>query len=363
VMRQTFPTVVALFVALLLLASSSSAASENVILVTIDGLRWQEVFHGAEKRLINRADGGVRVPKDTMRRFWTESDKERRRRLMPFFWNVIAKKGQVFGDPSAKCNARCTNGLYFSYPGYNEILTGRSDPRIISNAKLNNPNVTVLEWLHRKAKYRGRVGAFGSWDVFPYILNQKRSGMYVNAGWRKLDFFRNSKEKDAFNATLMSLPRYWENVRYDVFTFRGAYEYLHVKKPRVIYVALGETDDWAHSSRYDLYLDAAQRNDQYIQRLWSAVQKLPGYAGKTSLVITTDHGRGSGRTAWKSHGTPYLGSDRTWIAVLGPDTPALGIRRNVNVTQSQVAATVAHLLGEKYQPKHKVAGPLPGVKK
>ena len=65
----------------------------------------------------------------------------------------------------------------------------------------------------------------------------------------------------------------------------GALEYLKKNRPRVLYVMLGETDEWAHGRRYDLYLDAAWRNDRFIQRLWEAAQSLPEYAGRTALLI------------------------------------------------------------------------------
>jgi arylsulfatase A-like enzyme len=193
-------------------------------------------------------------------------------------------------------------------------------------------------------------------------LNQERSGIYVNAGWQDLEIFANEREKEQWNLLAHSLPRYWSEVRYDAFTYRGALEYLQVKRPRVLYVALGETDDWAHDGRYDQYLDAAYRTDQYIQGLWEACQRLDQYRDKTTLIITTDHGRGDDRDGWKSHGTSIPGSEYIWIAALGPDTSSLGQRTNVNVTQSQIAATVAALLGEDFTASDdRIAQPLPGV--
>ena len=77
-------------------------------------MRWQELFHGAERRLIDREAGGVHDPEETMRRFWHELDVQRRRKLMPFFWNVLAKQGQVFGDPRRGSEARVTPRVTFS---------------------------------------------------------------------------------------------------------------------------------------------------------------------------------------------------------------------------------------------------------
>ena len=111
--------------------------------------------------------------------------------------------------------------------------------------------------------------------------------------------------------------------------------------------------------RYDLYLDAARRNDDYIRRIWETAQSMPRYAGKTSLILTTDHGRGDGREGWKNHSALIPGSDRIWIAVMGPDTPADGVIKTSTVTQSQVAATLGALLGEDFSASDsRIAKPL-----
>lgn len=340
--------------------AAAGRQTQNVILITLDGLRWQELFGGADERLMHKDYGGVRELDTLKARFWRDSPADRRETLMPFFWKTVVGQGQVFGDPDHDCLARVTNGLNFSYPGYNEILTGVADPRVDSNAKRNNPNVTVLEWLAGRPGFADHVAAFCSWDVFPYIINRQRSGLYVNAGWQPLDVSSDPRRLALLNEMAAETPRLWSGVRYDVYTCLGAVDYLTERKPRLMYVSLGETDDFCHDGRYDLYLDAAWRNDGYIRRLWETAQSLPQYAGKTSLVITTDHGRGDTRTGWKSHGKDVPGCDRIWIAVLGPDTPAAGLVSKLAVTQSQVAATVAALLGEDYHAAFPAAGaPLP----
>jgi len=337
--------------------------TQNVVLITYDGLRWQEVFGGCDETLLNREQGGgVRDVTGLKARFWRETAEMRREALLPFFWKTIAARGQVFGDPEHNCRARVTNGRNFSYPGYNEILTGIADETIDSNAKKNNHNVTVLEWLHARPGFAGRVAAYCSWDVFPYIINSQRSRIPVNAGWTPFDVGYDDVRLAALNDAVHDSMRVWENVRDDGLTFHGSVEYLKVKRPRILYISFGETDDWAHEGRYDQVLDSARRTDGFIERLWDLLQSLPEYAGKTSLVLTTDHGRGDSRVEWKNHGKDTAGSDRMWIAVMGPDTPATGCRSNLDITQSQVAATVAELLGEDYHAAVPQSGaPLPGV--
>ena len=83
---------------------------------------------------------------------------------MPFLWSTLAANGTLFGNGDAGNTVRVTNDQLFSYPGYNEILTGQPDPAIDSNAKINNENVTVLEWINRQPGFEGQVAAFGSWQ-------------------------------------------------------------------------------------------------------------------------------------------------------------------------------------------------------
>jgi len=343
-------------------AEDKSRKTENVILITFDGLRWQEVFGGADESLFNQNEGGVRNFKAINSKYWRESAHERRMILLPFFWKTVATQGQVFGDPEHNSVARVTNGLNFSYPGYNEMLTGAADPLVNSNAKRNNQNITVLEWLNRRERFRGRVAAFCTWDVFPFIINTERSGVYVNAGHEPFRHGTDLRELELLNKVERETPYIWEGERFDSFTFHGAMAYLKDQKPPVFYISFGETDDWAHERRYDLYLDAALRLDGYVQQLWETLQTMPEYAGKTSIVITTDHGRGDTGKDWTSHNKDIPVADRIWMAVLGPDTPAEGLRKDIRVTQGQTAATVAALLGEDYNAAApKAAEVLPGV--
>jgi hypothetical protein len=329
--------------------------------VTLDGLRWQELFSGYSAELNTKDGGGVDDPEALARRFDAPTPEARRTALLPFFWETIAREGQILGDPSRESIVRVTNGLLFSYPGYNELLTGVVDPRIDSNAKKTNPNVNVLEWLNQRPGFEGRVAAFGSWDVLPFILAVERSGLPANGAGPPVDHPRTDRER-LLNEFAADLPAYWGSGRFDAPAMQGALEYLKTQQPRVLYVMLGETDEWAHGRRYDLYLDAAHRSDRFLRRLWQTAQSLPAYRGQTALVVATDHGRGKTPRDWTDHGEKVPVADRIWMAVMGPETPALGVRAGLSATQSQLAATVAHLLGEDYRAGvPQAAPPLPDV--
>jgi hypothetical protein len=341
--------------------------TENVIVVMLDGLRWQEVFSGADPEMLKTlgsvALGDPQKRADSAQRLYgRETATERRQALMPFLWSVMATQGQLFGNRDLGSNSQVTNGLNFSYPGYNETLTGFADPRIHSNDNVPNPNVTVFEWLNAKPAFAGKVAAFGAWDVFNGIFNRERCGFVVNAGYDSLTAIPITPELKLLNALKAEMARIWPDEPFDPLPFHAAIEYVKAEKPRLLFVGLGETDDWAHLGSYAEYLNAAHLGDNYIQQLWELVQSMPEYRGKTTLIVLPDHGRGVG-AQWTSHGENIPESKETWMAFLGPDVPALGERQDADpVTESQVAATLAALLGEDYHAAVPKSGaPIPDV--
>jgi hypothetical protein len=332
--------------------------------VTLDGFRWQELFTGADETLLDAKAGGVRDLARLRERYWRPRAAERREALLPFFWGTIAKQGQIFGDPAQQAPARLTNGLKFSYPGYSEMFCGFADPGIDSNDKRPNPNLSVLEFLNGQPGFKNRVAAFCTWDVFPSIFRSAANGLPVHAGWTPLAEPMLTERQRRLNQTMSLLPRYWPGNAFDLVTMEAARCHLERHQPRVLYIGLGETDEWGHGRRYDLYLDAAHNADRFLAGLWRGLQEMPQYKDQTALLITTDHGRGGSRTDWTDHGKNVAGAEHIWIAVMGPDTPALGVRQKVATTQSQVAASIACLVGQDFAPASpKAAPPLPDVRR
>ena len=328
-------------------APAAGRKTENVVLIISDGFRWQEVFGGAEEALLTKIAGGVTDPDALRTAYWRATPASRREALLPFFWDEIARHGQLLGNQRKGSVVRVTNGRNFSYPGYNEILTGAADPRIDSNAKKPNPNVTVFEWLNGRPKFRDHVAILGTWNVFPYIFNVERSQLPIWPAW-EAKFGAREIAPPAWVADLMrDTTPMWEDVTYDAFLVHAATDHLTRRHPRVMFVGFGETDEWAHAGRYDHYLTAAHHLDRFVQRLWETAQAIPQYRDKTTFILTADHGRGDGLVNWKDHGEKIAGSDGDWLAILGPDTPPLGERENgAPVTHNQIAATIAALLGE-----------------
>jgi hypothetical protein len=266
-------------------AQAARQEAQNVFFVMTDGLRWQEVFSGADLSLMTKENGVSDV--DALKTaYGREAAEARRQALMPFLWSVMAKQGQIYGNRTVGSDAFVTNGLNFSYPGYNETLCGFADPRVDSNDKKPNPNVSVLEWLAAKPAFKNRIAAFGAWDTFPFILNTARSGIPVNAGYDPLTSIPLTPRLDLLNRLKTELPRYWDDEPFDAITVETAMEYLKARKPRVLYLSLGETDEWAHGGNYTEYLNAAHRADGYLKELWDWAESQPEYRGKTALIFS-----------------------------------------------------------------------------
>src|SRR5215831_10851649 len=341
------------------LQAQSPLRTRNVVVIVSDGLRWQEIFTGADPTLLNEANGGIWDKEQNLRReFWRDDPVERRRALFPFLWNTVAVRGQIYGNQTQGSVARVTNGLAFSYPGYNEMLTGHPDAKIDSNEFGPNPNISVLEWLNTLPDLHGKVSVFATWAIFKDILNVSRSHLPLQVGW-DLPYHGELSERQALlNRLYQTTTRLDDEDVYDAFMQVPLLDSFAKQQPRVLFVGYGETDNWAHAGRYDLVLHSAHDFDRFVGELWERLQALPAYRDSTTFIITTDHGRGGGPTEWKEHGVEQKGSENIWIAVLGPDTAPLGERSHTGeVHQAQIAATVAAFLGKDFRKAVPAAAP------
>ena len=336
-----------------------------VVLIVLDGFRWQEVFDGPEHDLMDAKHGGAQDAAQLRKDFWRDTPEEGRATLLPFLWTVVAKQGQIYGNRRKGSVAQVTNGFKFSYPGYNEMATGYPNPRINSNEFGPNPNATVFEWLNNLPEFRNQVAIFGTWDTFNDIFRAKQSGLVVRAGWTLPWTEPLTPREQLLKKLYETSTRVEDDDAPDSFTHEDLLDYLQTHSPRVLFVGYGETDDWAHAGKYDLVLQAAHEDDQRIAELWNTMQAKPEYHDQVTFIITCDHGRGSGLKLWRDHDKNIAGAENIWIAAIGPDTPASGEMANVpRVTQSQIAATIAQLLGQDYRSAvPQAAPPLPILSK
>jgi len=301
----------------------------KLFIITLDGFRWEEVFGGADSALLRDTE----VTKDTAiakALFWDSDPRERRRKLLPFFWNVLAQQGQLYGNRAYQNKVNVSNPYALSYPGYSELLTGTVDLSIYGNGKKRNRNRNILQTLNSTEAYAGKVAAFTSWDAFPYILDKETAGFVLNSGHESIRDAQLSAGEAMVNAIQEDVITEKEETRYDELTYIACKEYVMKHKPSVVFLSFSGTDDAGHSRRYDQYLEKAANADRMIGELWKTLQGMPEYAGKTSFLITTDHGRGGRKGNWHKHGFFVPGSSQAWMAMMGKGIVPAGEMKGKN---------------------------------
>jgi hypothetical protein len=322
----------------------------KLFLITLDGFRWEEVFNGADSTLISDPD----ATEDTSLSkalYWDSQPEERRKRLMPFFWNVIAKQGLLYGNRAYENKVDVSNPYALSYPGYNELLTGKVDYAISGNEKIRNTNRNILDLLSSSTAYSGKVAAFTSWDVFPYILGKEddtSSGVILNSGLQEVEGKELTPSESMLNTLQDKVIREKPSTRYDELTFIACKEYIEKNRPSVVFLSFSGTDDAAHNARYDQYLQQANNADRMIGELWRTLQDMPEYKGRTTFLITTDHGRGNKKTNWANHGFFTSGSSQTWYALLGHTIVPNGeMKVKTQVYQKELNSLILEILSRR----------------
>ena len=322
--------------ALLLLVSLSVRTNEystrsfnrdnKLVIITLDGLRWQEVFNGADSLLLNDPSYHADIT-NSKALYWASDKDERRKKLMPFFWNILSQQGELYGNREYDNKMNVANPYALSYPGYNELFTGSVDLTIFNNGKSANKNLSVLEELNATITYKNKVAVFSSWDAFPFILNKNKSTLFINSGFENLPGQHLNATETMINSIQAEIEDQ-KNTRYDELTYIACKEYIQKARPSIVYLSLGGTDEAAHQKKYDSYLQQTTNADRMIGDLWQYLQSLPEYNNKTTFLITTDHGRGASQSNWYTHGLLVNGSSQTWMGLLGQAIPPNGEMKN-----------------------------------
>ena len=336
--------------------------TQNVTLITLDGVRVQEVFGGIDEKIAEHDAQQVYSEIATTReRFGAATAAARREALLPFFWKTLAPMGRVFGNPEHGNHVKVQNQVLWSMPGYTEIMTGAPRPVVTDNDYARQSYTTVLE--HARGALQldyPQVAQIGSWEGFKLAAASRDDAFLMVGVHDTVPAPWGSPRIDELAALRRQVMGLWEEGSNDVLTFRMAQAYLVKNQPRLMWLALVNSDDWAHADRYDRYLEYLHLVDSLLAELWQTLQSLGAYRNRTTLIITTDHGRGVQGSDWAEHEITIPGSDDIWLAVIGPDTPNEGeVREAGTLYQGQVAATLLKLLG--LDPADFGQGALPAV--
>lgn len=160
--------------------------TKNVVLILIDGYRWQELFKGANFDLLNNRKFNSEDSLQRLKKYWSEDVTERRKKLMPFTWNYIAAHGQLYGNRDLGNEVNVKNPYWISYPGRAEVLSGFVDNAINSNSYPNNSNPNILEFLNQQKEYHDKIATFACWRATGRCLNPEKYGLMVNVPWQDI---------------------------------------------------------------------------------------------------------------------------------------------------------------------------------
>jgi hypothetical protein len=320
--------------------------NKKIIVITTDGFRWQEVFNGLDPEVLKYKFFQHGDSANIAKEFGGVTAEEKRKKLLPFIWSTIATKGQIHGNRKFGSFVDNSNPYWFSYPGYSEILTGQVDTAINSNEYMPNPNTNFFEHLNTLPFYKNKVVAFGAWGAFKRILNEKRAGFTVMNANEVDEVLKSDAQINLISSIMKDVYQpFGADETQDGFIKYISLQYLKTKKPNAMYVSFGDTDELAHAGNYPEYLKAANRFDAYLKSIYDFVNTDPAYKGNTTILITTDHGRGDNvKTQWTSHGQNINDSHQIWYAIIGAGVEAKGeVTSNEQVYQKELIHKVANI--------------------
>jgi hypothetical protein len=321
-------------------ASSKAPAGEpNVILLTLDGVRWEEVFHGV--------DQGQSVDSNS--------------KVFDFLTHTLAKQGVLYGDKQRGETVRVANKAQNSLPGYQSIMAGATQPcssNLCGRIRVETFEERLVHDLELKPE---QVATIASWEKIANAVEHVEGTTFVNAGNKA--FGKPDAEDAQINQQQAQDSPPWSDARYDKYTFAHAMHYLKAKHPRFLFISLNDSDEWGHKGQYDKYVATLRQHDAWIKELVTTLDSMGAYGKNTTLLITTDHGRGAGND-WGEHGAEYADSGSVWIYGRSPYSRSADLAKarlpasKVVYSHLDIRPTIEATFG--LEPKLDGVSPLPG---
>lgn len=303
-------------------STSTSQRASRVVLITIDGARWQEVFEGSDPERSGEP--------------WITPDD-----LLPRSRRLVATRGVAVGGPGAGCGTVHTAGASnMSFPGYIEIFTGHAS-HCLDN-RCDDVEETVLDEAARSSL--GSAASIASWEVLAGAAASRTGGAFVSAG----RFFPGEpadvRLAEAVSAGRRASPYPGiDGYRPDEATAAIALEYLRVEKPALFHIGLGDTDEYGHRGNYHAYLDALRGADRLVGAVADTLDAMGPLGERTTVIVTADHGRA---VNFNDHGALHPESGRSFVLAFGGGIPVSGVTcAPHDVTLADVAPTIRVLMG------------------
>ncbi|KTD71890.1 sulfatase-like hydrolase/transferase [Legionella tucsonensis] len=260
-----------------------SGKINQVIYVTLDGVRWQDVYQ-------------------THKHF-------------PKFWQKHASKFIFYGEPSGNTPIY-TASVPISLPSYQSQMAGSVQSCADNDCgriKVETLPEKIIRQLHLPKK---KVAIFSSWPEISYAAEHIAGTTFSNNGNEFVydpDSLKPDDVMDALNQKQHDDHPDSKN-RYDPYTFAQAWHYFVTYEPLFLWISLNDADEAAHADDLKAYHKVLSYYDDVLDEILSYLQA-KGIDKQTLVIITTDHGRGYGRN-WVNHGPKYPESKKIWAFVM-----------------------------------------------
>lgn len=279
------------------LAQAGSYHTENVFIVNIDGLRNDEAFESGNL-------------------------------YIPCIWDSLRPSGTIYTN-------FMNRGITVTNAGHSTIVCG---------SRQLLPNNAGVETLVRPEE--PTIG-----DYYRKSLNIPKEKVYYISGkntiWKYPVSLYPGYGKDFSPSIVLTSQE-------DTTTWRVAQEIMDKDHPSLCYVLFAQVDSAGHTADSAYYLGTIRQADSLVFLLWKKIQSDPVYSNRTTLIVTSDHGRhdnqhggdccGCHAPSWACHGDYCHGCRHLMFLAVGPDikadTSILRVRDQIDI-----APTVAHLLG------------------
>jgi hypothetical protein len=302
-----------------------------VILVVLDGVRWQEMFGGVDPVLAAKHRAGPVV---------------RARDLLPSLYAALDARGAAVGAPGYGVIA-ASGPNFVSMPGYTEIFEGRRPDQCQDNGCAGASEPTIVDALRDRSDSEADIAVIASWAPIGRAATLARSRIVLSVGREDVEgapLLNDDSTRAILEEGARADPRPGHDAfRPDRYTAELALRYLETQRPAFLFVGLGEPDEYAHEDDYRGYLASLRAADDFLGRLFAVLDRM-GERGRRSLVlVTADHGRGRD---YRDHGARLPESARVWLMALGGPVRARGFVQAPYARRlSDVAPTIRQVVG------------------
>ena len=276
----------------------------NVIFITVDGVRWQELFHGPDGLLAN----GDSAP------------------IFPYLFKTLVPEGFLFGNKDKGDPMYVANPTNVSLPGYQSMMGGVTQPCSGNGCGQIGVETFPERLVRQLGVRREQIATFASWKKIAQAVEHAPGATVSNAGMNDFtDPAGSDAELVSLNANQRRESPPWSDARFDKYTWAQAMRYLKLRHPRFLWISFDDSDEYGHRDEYANLLKVLRQYDGWLGDLDQTLRGMGDYGKNTALVITTDHGRGSGFD-WTDHNSGLPDSRFIWLYGRAPGKMPDGIK-------------------------------------